>query len=245
MILIFNYNLAIMFHFKQFSVDQSGCAMKINTDGVLLGALADVESPLSILDIGTGTGVIALMLAQRFPIAHIDAVEIDENAAKTAAANFQNSPFADRLTLYPASFEAFFSAHTDKKYDLIVSNPPFYINSLKSPGARKTLAKHADGAFFDKLVHDVAIRLTTGGVFWLILPPDTATLVKQLAQEYGLYLQRIITLHSFETDTQHREILTWSFIDKQTIEEQLVIYDEPKIYSQQYQSALQDFLTIF
>lgn len=89
-----------MFKFKQFSVDQTGCAMKINTDGVLLGALADADKPLSILDIGTGTGVIALMLAQRFTDAHIDAVELDESAAITAGRNFKDSPFADRLELF-------------------------------------------------------------------------------------------------------------------------------------------------
>ncbi|MDN5289313.1 MAG: methyltransferase protein [Mucilaginibacter sp.] len=245
MILIFNYNLAMMFHFKQFSVDQSGCAMKINTDGVLLGALAGANKSSAILDIGTGTGVIALMLAQRFPIAHIDAVEIDENAAKTATANLQNSRFANRLTLYSSGFETFFEVHPDKKYDLIVSNPPFYINSLKSPGAKKTLAKHTDEGFFDKLVHDSAAHLNTNGIFWLILPPETAELVKTLAIKCGLYLQRIIRLHSFEIDTPHREILSWSFAEQQVVEEHLVIYDEPKIYSKQYQAMLKDFLTIF
>lgn len=89
-----------MFQFKQFSVDQTGCAMKINTDGVLLGALAAADNPANILDIGTGTGVIALMLAQKFVNAKVDAVEIDEAAAQTAAGNFKNSPFADRMTLY-------------------------------------------------------------------------------------------------------------------------------------------------
>jgi tRNA1Val (adenine37-N6)-methyltransferase len=234
-----------MFNFKQFSVDQNGCAMKINTDGVLLGALATANNPSAILDIGTGTGVIALMLAQRFTNAQIDAVEIDESAAKTATTNFQNSPFANRLTLYPSSFEAFFATHPDKKYDLIVSNPPFYINSLRSPGAKKALAKHADETFFDKLVQDVAIRLTTGGVFWLVLPPDTASPVKQRAQECGLYLQRIIRLHSFKVDTPHREILAWGFAEQLIVEERLVIYDELKVYSKQYQAVLKEFLTIF
>lgn len=219
--------------------------MKINTDGVLLGALADEENPLSILDIGTGTGVIALMLAQRFINAQIDAVEIDESAAKTATANFENSPFADRLALYSSGFEAFFEAHPDKKYDLIVSNPPFYINSLKSPGAKKTLAKHADDGFFDQLIQDVAAHLNANGVFWLILPPETATLVKQQAIKCGLYLQKITTLHSFKTDEPHREILAWSFTEQQIVEERLVIYDEPKVYSKQYQAALKEFLTIF
>src|SRR3569832_358514 len=119
------------FHFKQFNVDQTGCAMKINTDGVLLGALADANSPKTILDIGTGTGVIALMLAQRFTRAKIDAVEIDEQATETAVRNFADSPLAERLTVYPFGFVDFFDKYPGRRYDLIVSNPPFYINSLK------------------------------------------------------------------------------------------------------------------
>ncbi len=99
----------LMFQFKQFTVDQSGCAMKINTDGVLLGALAEAYGEERILDIGTGTGVIALMLAQRFTRARIDAVEIDQLAAKTAERNFARSPFAERMMVYPLDFEAFFA----------------------------------------------------------------------------------------------------------------------------------------
>lgn len=234
-----------MFHFKQFSVDQTGCAMKINTDGVLLGALADFREPSSILDIGTGTGVIALMLAQRFPSAQIDAVEIDQSAASTAKNNFKNSPFAGRLTLCPSGFEDFFSAHPDKKYDLIVSNPPFYINSLQSPGVKKNLAKHASDGFFDRLIRDVSRHLAPNGFCWLILPVETATLVKQSALQYRLYPQKVITLHSFKEDAPHREILALGFDARQNIEKQFVIYDAPKIYSKEYKVALKEFLTIF
>ena len=177
-----------MFQFKQFSIDQTGCAMKINTDGVLLGALADEDEPQHILDIGTGTGVIALMLAQRFAYARIDAVEMDKTAAQTARANFKNSKFNDRLALYAHSFESYFENHSQKKYDLIVANPPFYINSLASPQAKKNMAKHADVDFFENLVKAVAAHLTDTGSFWLILPLDTAELVKTIAQQHKLYL---------------------------------------------------------
>src|ERR1700756_535530 len=121
-----------MFRFKQFSVDQAGCAMKINTDGVLLGAMAGHANPLRILDIGTGTGVIALMLAQRFGNAQIDAVEIDAIAAETAARNFQNSDFCAQLHIHPVGITDYFEANAGEKFNLIVSNPPFYINSLES-----------------------------------------------------------------------------------------------------------------
>lgn len=219
--------------------------MKINTDGVLLGALADADKPLSILDIGTGTGVIALMLAQRFANALIDAVEIDESAAVTAESNFRGSPFADRLTLFPAGFEAFFVGHPDKKYDLIVSNPPFYINSLQSPGVKKNLAKHAGDGFFEGLIKAVANHLTENGTCWLVLPIDTAELVKTLTTQYQLHLQKTIRVYSFIDDEPHREILAFGFGAGQLEEERLVIYDSPKVYSKRYQEILKDFLTIF
>jgi len=219
--------------------------MKINTDGVLLGALAQADDPQSVLDIGTGTGVIALMLAQRFANAQIEAVEIDEQAAQAAGHNFKSSPFFNRLTIYPNSFESFFDAHSSKKYDLIVSNPPFYINSLESPRANKTVAKHTDKYFFEILIKHIAGHLTEDGVCWLILPLETSTLVKIIAEQFQLYPQKIITVHSFENSEPHREIICFRRKNKQQANEQLVIYDEPKVYSKLYQDTLKDFLTIF
>lgn len=237
--------MADLFRFKQFSVDQSGCAMKINTDGVLLGALAQAENPQHILDIGTGTGVISLMLAQRFTKAQIDAVEIDKIAAETAGNNFKNSTFADRLTVFPVSFESFFEAHPEKKYDLIISNPPFHINSLESPKAKKTLAKHADGDFFEVLIKNVAEHLAENGLCWLVLPLETSVLVKTLAQQYQLYLQKVISIHSFEESLPHREIVCFGLKKFETINEKFVIYNEPKVYSKIYEDTLKDFFTIF
>jgi tRNA1Val (adenine37-N6)-methyltransferase len=234
-----------MFRFKQFSVDQTGCAMKINTDGVLLGAMAGAGTPLRLLDIGSGTGVIAMMLAQRFIKAEIDAVEIDEQAAATAKNNFSNSPFNSRLTLYAKGFKLFFIDHPDKRYDLIVSNPPFYINSLQSPGAKINLAKHAADGFFERLMSTVAAHLTEQGIGWLILPVDTAELVKDLVKQNGLYLKKIITIHSFKDDAAHREILAFGRSVAQPITEKIVIYDEPKVYTEMYMNVLRDFLTIF
>ncbi|RZA02400.1 MAG: methyltransferase domain-containing protein [Sphingobacteriaceae bacterium] len=234
-----------MFHFKQFSIDQTGCAMKINTDGVLLGALADADEPEHILDIGTGTGVIALMLAQRFANAMVDAVEIDKTAAHTARDNFQNSKFADRLHLFAHDFESYFSNHPQKKYDLVVSNPPFYINSLESPEAKKNTAKHADGDFFDSLVKSVSKHLSETGTFWLILPLDTAELVKTIAQQNNLYLQKVIAIKSYPDSVPHREILVFGLNDVKAPDEEFVIYREQKVYSDSYVNKLRDFFTIF
>ncbi|MEO6150244.1 MAG: methyltransferase [Mucilaginibacter sp.] len=234
-----------LFRFKQFTVDQTGCAMKINTDGVLLGTLAAADNPASILDIGTGTGVIALMLAQRFPDAEIDTVEIDEEAATTAGRNFSASPFADSLTVYPGSFVDFFKDYPGKKYDLIVSNPPFYIDSLTSPEAKKNLAKHANEDFFNKLIVNSLNSLTEQGVLWLILPINTAELVRSIAAQNQLYLQKSITIHSFKADLPHREVLAFSLLKVPVTHSKFVIYDAPKTFSVEYRAALANFFIVF
>ncbi|SDS65142.1 tRNA1Val (adenine37-N6)-methyltransferase [Mucilaginibacter mallensis] len=238
--------MADIFRFKQFGVDQSGCAMKINTDGVLLGALAQAENPQSILDIGTGTGVIALMLAQRFTDAQIDAVEIDAIAAETAGNNFKNSPFvADRLTVFPVSFESFFEDHPEKKYDLIISNPPFHINSLESPKAKKTLAKHADGDFFEILIKYIAEHLTENGLCWLVLPLETSALVKALVQQYRLYLQKVIAIHSFEESAPHREVVRFGLNEISEVKSKMVIYEAVNKYSEEYKKLLHPYFIAF
>ncbi|MGZ3945965.1 MAG: tRNA1(Val) (adenine(37)-N6)-methyltransferase [Mucilaginibacter sp.] len=234
-----------IFKFKQFDVDQTGCALKINTDGVLLGALTKADEPQSILDIGTGTGVIALMLAQRFSNPKIDAVEIDEPAANTARKNFDNSPFAERLHVYYTGFEEFFHQYPDKKYDLIVSNPPFYINSLKSPQKGKQLAKHADERFFSDLVKILPSHLTANGECSLILPPDTSLLVKVLALKHGLYIKNIINIYSYPDSEAHREILTITAVKSDAKSAKFVIYNAPNVYSAKYRELLRDFFTIF
>jgi tRNA1Val (adenine37-N6)-methyltransferase len=234
-----------IFRFKQFDVDQTGCAMKINTDGVLIGALAGADQPKNILDIGTGTGVIALMLAQRFPDTEIDGVEIDEAAAQTARRNFAGSPFADRLNLYYDSFDDYFNKHPDRRYDLIASNPPFYINSLESPGAKKSLAKHTDQQFFETLIEAIAKHLTTNGGLWLILPLETAQVVKDLSSKHGLNIQKVISVLSYPDSVPHREILILTLNEEREPDEQFVIYAELKVYSEQYQKALTPFFTIF
>jgi tRNA1Val (adenine37-N6)-methyltransferase len=234
-----------VFHFKQFSVNQSGCAMKVNTDGVLLGALAAHANPQQVLDVGTGTGVIALMLAQRFAQVRIDAVEIDGDAAQTARNNFASSAYHSRLQLYSQSFQSLFNEQPEKRYDLIVSNPPFYINALASPGAAKAQAKHASHHFFEQLIAGCAAQIRENGQLWLILPVDTAALVKQIAQGQWLNLVKIIFIQSFVHSQPHREILVFSPAQTETIYQRLVIYNEAKVYSKDYQELLKAFLTIF
>jgi tRNA1Val (adenine37-N6)-methyltransferase len=234
-----------IFRFKEFEVDQSGCAMKINTDGVLLGALAEADQPKTILDIGTGTGVIALMLAQRCKGAQIDAVEIDPTAAQTAERNFINSPYAERLGIYPVGFEEFFEQNTDKKYDLIVSNPPFFINSLKSPEAKRELAKHTDEDFFKKLVSALSTHLSSDGRFWLIIPLNIADFVFYQAAERNLCLQKRINIKSFDDSVSHRVIACFGFEKGSTEINKFVIYKSKGNYSEQYIKSLHPYFIAF
>ncbi|HVW14679.1 MAG TPA: methyltransferase [Mucilaginibacter sp.] len=219
--------------------------MKINTDGVLLGALADADNPKTVLDIGAGTGVIALMLAQRFANACVDAVEIDKQAALTAGRNFVNSPFAGRLNIYPVGFEQFFEQYPEKKYDLIVSNPPFYVNSLKSPQKDKQIAKHADMIFFETLIRNISGHLSPTGIFCLILPTDTAGLVKKTATAASLFVTKQVDVLSYSSSEPHREILSLSFEKRAAEGRQFVIYHGLQVYSDEYADALKEFFTIF
>lgn len=233
-----------MFRFKQFSVDQTGCAMKINTDGVLLGAIADADSPQSILDIGTGTGVIALMLAQRFTDAIIDAVEIDRSAAATAGLNFKNSIFHERLHIHCADINEF-DGNLEGKYDLIVSNPPFYINSLESPAERKTLAKHTEASFFGMLIMRIAGFLTDKGSCWLILSIDAAAEVKPLIKQNGMCLWRTTDVHSYPHSEPHRAILCFGFEEVSQQTSKFTIYKTVGVYSEEYQKLLKPYFVIF
>jgi tRNA1Val (adenine37-N6)-methyltransferase len=234
-----------IFYFKQFSVNQANCAMKVNTDGVLLGALAGNNNPLNVLDIGTGTGVIALMLAQRYPSSVITAVEMDEAAAQTAGFNFNNSQFDDRLQVYAQSFQDYFEGHPSQQFDLIVSNPPFYIQSLPSPGKQKAMAKHADSHFFKELITGIASHLTTNGESWLIAPLNTISLILSLAELNGLFMQRAIDVLSYPHSEPHRRIIVLGRKQTPVTTTRLYIYDAPGVYNAEYRALLSAFLTIF
>lgn len=234
-----------MFHFKQFSVDQTGCAMKINTDGVLLGGIAGHHNPLKILDIGTGTGVIALMLAQKFNDAQIDAVEIDVLAAETAKRNFNNSVFSGRLNIYPIDIREYFAERPGEKFDLIVSNPPFYINSLKSPEEKKKQAKHTDISFFKRLMQGISEHLSPEGLCWLILPVETSEEVKSLAAQQNIYLRRTIKIRSFTDSEAHREVVCFGIGDNSSDKSEFVIYQSVGAYTKEYQELLKPYFIAF
>ncbi|MFI5452733.1 tRNA1(Val) (adenine(37)-N6)-methyltransferase [Pedobacter sp. UC225_61] len=227
-----------IFKFKQFEVDQRGCAMKINTDGVLLAALAESNSPKRILDIGTGTGVIALMLAQRFNHAHLEAVEIDEEASKTADRNFKSSIFSDRLTINHRAIEQY---STIDKFDLIVSNPPYFVNDLKNLEEKKGIARHTNEEFFNDLLVKVNSLLTENGSFWFVLPIKQAELLIKNAAKCGLFISKQIHLHSDENKPEFRRIVCLKSVDATPIHEHFYIYESEKVYTKAYKDLLKDF----
>jgi tRNA1Val (adenine37-N6)-methyltransferase len=173
------------FRFKQFTIRHDQCAMKVGTDGVLLGAWAEVAACRTILDVGAGTGLIALMVAQRNENAVIDGVEIDPDTYRQAAENVAASPFAQRVRMYQASFHDF-ACTTTQRYDLIISNPPYFVRSLKCPDDKRRLARHSDELSLAGLVAGSIPLLSPGGRLALILPflqrdePGHAALSREL-----------------------------------------------------------------
>ena len=162
-----------MFTFKSFTIHQDRCAMKVGTDGVLLGAWAQGGS--RILDIGTGTGIIAMMMAQRFPDADITAIDIDAEACKQAAENVRESVFKGRIIVKEEALQSYCRNHLEQQhplYDSIVSNPPFFVNSLRNPDARRTTARHTDSLSFAELFRSVSRLLSDDGMFSAIIPTD-------------------------------------------------------------------------
>ena len=180
----------MIFQFKQFSVKQAQSAMKIGTDSVLLGAWTPLEQPQSILDIGAGTGLLALMLAQRSDAMTIDAMEIDESAYIECTENFEASPWGDRLFCYHASFEEFFT-EMDEPYDLIISNPPFYPTDYKTPEKARNTARFSDALPPKQLLEGVNRLLAVEGKFSVILPYTESEGFITLAATFGLFPQQI------------------------------------------------------
>ncbi len=227
------------FQFQQFRVNQDRCAMKISTDAVLLGALAKAENPSKILDIGTGTGVIALMLAQRFPEAKVMAIEIDEDAASQSEENFRESQFNERLDLFHGRIQDFPKL---EEYDLIVSNPPFFSDHLKSQDPKRKKALHTDDLSFEELIENVAEFLSEIGSFWVILPPRQMKSLEEIAEKSGLFLQNKIKVQDTESKPIHREISEFSFKKSVIKIDRLVLKDENLNYTSSYSVLLSGFL---
>lgn len=208
------------FTFRKFTIRQERCAMKVGTDGVLLGAWA--EGGKRILDIGTGTGLIALMMAQRFPASTIDAIEIDSDAASQAVDNVKLSSFSNIVHVMNGSFQDFASSMPSKQYDSIVSNPPFFNNSLKNPDEARMLARHTDTLSFRDLFHGVEKLLMDDGVFSAIIPATEKASFISEASLCGLLLLRDYSVCSKVGKMPKRSLLAFGKTRLKDVENQTV-----------------------
>ena len=233
-----------MFQFKQFSIQQDKTAMKVGTDGVLLGAWAPVNhNPFSVLDVGAGTGIIALMLAQRTHAQQIDALEIDEEAYEQAVENFENSPWGDRLFCFHAGLDEFIEESEDdpsdselaQQYDLIVSNPPFYAEDYKTENEQRDLARFQDAMPFDELVEAANLLLSENGIFALIIPFKEEKKFIALAKESELYPIKITRVKGTPKSEIKRSLLAFSRNEIPEIEiDELIIEIERHVYTPEY-----------
>lgn len=178
-----------IFQFKQFTIDQSLCAMKVGTDGVTLGAVAEVENAKRVLDIGCGTGLLCLMTAQRNESAEIVGIDIDEDAVRGATQNVEASKWSGRITIVGKSLREFI-ATVPSTFDKIITNPPYFEDSLKAPKASRTLARHTDSLPFTELASSVSTLLSDDGSLSIILPTDAHDKFEKIAEQYGLYLRK-------------------------------------------------------
>ena len=232
-----------VFRFKHFNVTNERSAMKVNTDGVLLGA-AMMITPQDgrMLDIGTGTGTIALMAAQRSGgSAQIDAIDIDEPSVTEAAMNFRQSPWADKLRAYNLPLDQF-AAETSEKYDLIFSNPPYFEDSLTAPDERKSTARHtSDGLSYRDIFEFAKERLTEEGRVSFVLPADQEVALCRYGRMCGLHLFRILRIRTVPRKVPSRIIAEFSRNRVEAPEDTVLTIQNEGQYTQEYLSLTKDF----
>jgi tRNA1Val (adenine37-N6)-methyltransferase len=231
-----------MFKFKQFSVQDNKSAMKIGTDAVLLGAWCPVDdNPKRILDIGAGTGILSLMMAQRTDADQIDAIEIDEDAFEECVENFENSPFADRLFCFHAELDEFVQEPEDE-YDLIICNPPFFAETVKSNNLQRDLARFQDAMPFEELIDAADLLLTEDGIFAVIIPFSEEQKFISLCADVDLYPTKATRVRGSQTSEIVRTLLAFKRYEVPLIlASELSIEINRHEYTDEYINLTKDF----
>lgn len=236
------------FSFKQFTIHQDQTAMKVTTDACILGAYTEVQGAKSILDIGTGTGLLSLMLAQKIN-AKIDAIEINENAYNQAVINVNQSNFKDKITLYKIPIQFFTpplgAGGLVPSYDLIISNPPFFQNHLRSETSARNNSIHTDTLSFEDLLEVVLRLLNSNGTFVVLLPLYESSFFEQLSISKELYPQKKLTIRHRKGSKILRIITTFGRIKKEIINEELIIKNPDESYTPDFQVLLKDYYLAF
>lgn len=232
-----------MFQFKHFLVDDQMCAMKVGTDGVLIGAWADVEGAKHILDMGTGSGLIALMVAQRNEEAHIEAIDIDEGAVLQASKNIEASPWGERISVAISDANSYIPT---ERFDHIVSNPPFFTTTLLSPDERRAMARHCSTLTYDDIVTAAERMLMPGGRLSLILPTSEAAQFRRVAFE-RLWLSRETTVLTRKGDQPKRTMMEFVLCEEPLMPrvDTLEIYDVNGTYSDKYRQLTKEYYLKF
>lgn len=226
------------FRFKQFTIYQDQCAMKVGTDGTLLGAWVDVSMSGNVLDIGTGTGLVSLMIAQRAPQASVCAIDIDADAVRQAQSNVGMSQWEGRISVINSSLQNF----TMGKYDTIVSNPPFFVDSLTCPDPKRSLARHAQNLTYQELIYGVMRLLTNDGSFSVIVPFDCFDALNNSAILAGLFLVRKCAVKSTPAKSVRRYLITYRRSPVELADCQCVcIEDGQHGQSEWYKKLTEDF----
>jgi len=227
-----------IFKFKQFEIAQNKSAMKVGTDGVLIGAWTACNKATNILDIGCGTGLISLMLAQRNDAAVITGIEIEENAFLQSQDNFNNSKWSQRLSIIHTSLQVY---QSNTKFDLIVSNPPFFSSSTKSVDSERNLARNTHTLPFKYLIEKSKALLDKNGKFIVIIPFDSKTKFCDLANNNNLFLNKICFIKGNISSPIKRIMMEFSFAKSELIKEELTIEIDRNQYTKEYISLCKDF----
>jgi tRNA1Val (adenine37-N6)-methyltransferase len=233
------------FQFKQFTIWHDRCAMKVGTDSVLLGAWTNFSDAANILDIGTGSGILALMAAQKVPNAHIDAIEIEAGAVEQAKENFARSPWEDRMTIYHQSIQDFVNT-TTKRYDIIISNPPYFSKALKSPDKQRTTARHNDNLGLRTLLEISSNLLESTGSLNLILPIAEGRQSMYEAARLGLTCCHQTEVKPNENSLPKRCLLSFSQTSTTCLKDELCVETNTRHnYSIEYKQLTKDFYLNF